>query len=80
MGHFHQSPPTIDGDPAFLFVSTFEPLLLVGLGLSAGAMIWMVFAQLIPDALEDASAGQVGIAVTLAFSALLAFQEFVLVF
>jgi hypothetical protein len=40
----------------------------------------MVFAQLIPDALEDASAGQVGIAVTLAFSALLAFQEFVLVF
>jgi len=66
--------------PAFLFVSAFEPFLPVGLGLAAGAMIWMVFAQLIPDALENASAGEVGIAVTLAFAALLAFQEFVLVF
>lgn len=53
---------------------------LVGLGLIvlANTMIWMVFAELIPDALEDASGPTVGIAVTLAFAALFAVQNFVL--
>ena len=41
----------------------------------------MVFADLIPDAYEGVASGtEIGIAVTLAFAALLAFQEFVLVF
>ncbi len=62
--------------PAFLFVLVFEPFLPVGLGLAAGAMIWMVFAELIPDALEEVSGATVGAAVTLAFAALFAFQHF----
>jgi zinc transporter ZupT len=74
-------PQPLMAVPAFLFVLIFEPWLPVGLGLAAGAMIWMVFAELIPDAYEGgASAAAIGIAVTLAFAALLAFQEFVLVF
>jgi zinc transporter ZupT len=64
--------------PAFLFVLVFEPLLPVGFGLAAGAMIWMVFAELIPDALEEGSGPAVGIAVTLAFAILYAVQNFIL--
>ncbi len=77
---FTSLPQPLMAVPAFLFVLLFEPFLPVGLGLAAGAMIWMVFAELIPDALEDAPGKAVGIAVVLAFAALLAFQEFVLNF
>ena len=36
--------------PAFFFVEVFRPLLPYGLGFAAGAMIWMVFSELVPDA------------------------------
>lgn len=75
---FTSLPQPLMAIPAFLFVLFFEPFLPVGLGLAAGAMIWMVFAELLKDALDDASGEAVGISVTLAFAALLAFQEFVL--
>lgn len=39
--------------PAFLFVLAFAPWLPVGFGLAAGAMLWMVFAELLPEA-QDA--------------------------
>ena len=78
---FTSLPQPLMAVPAFLFVLFFSPWLPVGLGLAAGAMIWMVFAELIPDAYEGGASGAaIGIAVTLAFAALLAFQEFVLVF
>jgi zinc transporter ZupT len=64
--------------PAYIFVTLFEPLLPIGLGLAAGAMIWTVFAELVPDALKHATSSSIGIAVALAMSALWAFQHFVL--
>lgn len=75
---FTSLPQPLMALPAYLFVLIFEPFLPVGLGLAAGAMIWMVFAELIPDALENASGAAVGTATTLAFAALFAFQNFVL--
>jgi len=60
--------------PAFLFVLAFQPWLPVGLGLAAGAMFWMVFAELIPEANDAASPEAVGIVVTLAFALMLAAQ------
>jgi ZIP family zinc transporter len=75
---FTSLPQPLMALPAFLFVLVFEPFLPVGLGLAAGAMIWMVFAELIPDALDTASGQTVGVAVTLAFAVLFAFQNFVL--
>ena len=75
---FTSLPQPIMAVPAYLLVLTFKPFLPFGFGLAAGAMIWMVFAELISDALKKASGPVVGAAATIAFAALLAFQHFVL--
>jgi zinc transporter ZupT len=72
---FTSLPQPLMAIPAFLFVMWFEPFLPVGLGLAAGAMIWMVFAELIPDALENASGNAVATTVTLAFLCMFGFQH-----
>jgi zinc transporter, ZIP family len=58
--------------PAFLFVLAFAPWLPVGLGLAAGAMLWMVFSELLPEASEHVENGMLGALVTAAFAAMLA--------
>jgi zinc transporter ZupT len=75
---FTSLPQPIMAAPAYLFVETFRPFLPVGLGLAAGAMIWMVFSELFPDALEDVESGSAATAVTLAFAAMMAVQMLLL--
>lgn len=77
-GIFSSLPQPLMAIPSYMFVETFEPLLPIGFGIAAGAMIWMVFAELIPEATEDAPGTDVGTAVTAAFIAMLAFQYLVL--
>lgn len=55
-------------------VETFRPALPVGLGIAAGAMIWMVVAELIPDALEVGERMPIAATVTMSVAAMTAFQ------
>jgi zinc transporter ZupT len=75
---FTSLPQPLMAVPAFLFVTAFEPMLPVGLGLAAGAMLWMIFADLVPEALETTPARAVGIAVVIAMMALWWFQHLAL--
>lgn len=75
---FTSLPQPLMAGPAFYFVEVFRPLLPVGLGLAAGAMIWMVFAELFPEAEEHVPSASAATGVTLAFSAMMAFQLLVL--
>ena len=71
---FSSLPQPLMAVPAFLFVTLFRPFLPFGLGLAAGAMLWMVFAELLPDAMEDISRPAAGAVTVLALAAMMAFQ------
>ncbi len=71
---FSSLPQPLIAVPAFLFVEIFEPFLPVGLGLAAGAMIWMSISEIIPEALEKAPKEEVATALTLSVAAMTIFQ------
>lgn len=75
---FTSLPQPLMAVPSYLFIEAFQPLLPMGFGLAAGAMIWLVFSELVPEANEHESSDNVAIAVTLAFAAMIAFQYLVL--
>jgi zinc transporter ZupT len=60
--------------PAFAFVKAFGALLPYGLGSAAGAMTWMVFAELLPEARREAPDHLVAVVVALSVLGMLAFQ------
>ncbi len=74
---FSSLPQPIMAVPAFLFVLAFKPFLAVGLGLAAGAMIWMVFSEMLPEAREEVPLSTVITMLGLAAAGMLAFQWFI---
>ena len=71
---FSSLPQPLMAVPAFILVSIFRPFLPFGLGIAAGAMLWMVFSELVPDSLADLDHHTVGIVVTISLAAMIAFQ------
>jgi zinc transporter ZupT len=60
--------------PAFLLVETFEPFLPLGLGFAAGAMLWLVVRELLPDALRETRPAVVALVAGASAAAMVAFQ------
>ena len=74
---FSSLPQPLLAVPAFVFVESFGALLPYGLGFAAGAMVWMVFAELLPDARKDAPDRLVAATLALCTLAMIAFQMLV---
>lgn len=61
--------------PAFLFVETVRPALPYSIGFAAGAMVFMVFQELLPDAYEDAPGAGIGLVTSATLVLMVLFQR-----
>ncbi len=62
--------------PSFLLVDTFRQVLPYGIGFAAGAMVFMVFEELLPEAYDRGGRPSVALTVTLTLFGMLVFQQY----
>ena len=68
-------PQPLMAVPAFIFVATFLPLLPVGLGFAAGAMLWVAFFELLTEAASDLPRRAVAATATISFASAYILQQ-----
>lgn len=73
---FSSLPQPLMAVPAYLFVETVKPGLPYGIGFAAGAMVFMVLLELLPDAYEEAPGPATGVITALALIAMVLFQQY----
>jgi zinc transporter ZupT len=71
---FSSLPQPAMAVPAFVFVEAFKPFLPYGLGFAAGAMVFMVFLELLPEAYQGASKSSIGLWVSTTLGLMILFQ------
>jgi zinc transporter ZupT len=69
-------PQPIMAVPAFLLVDAFRQVLPYGIGFAAGAMVFMVFEELLPEAYGQEQRAGVAVTVTITLVAMLVFQQY----
>jgi len=73
---FSSLPQPLMAVPAFLFVEAFRPVLPWGLGFAAGAMVLMVFLELLPEAYGSMGKTRVALWVSITLGAMILFQRY----
>jgi len=73
---FSSLPQPLLAVPAFLFVQAFTSALPYGLGFAAGAMMFMVFEELLPEAYGEAPRAAVAALASLFLVAMVVFQHY----
>jgi zinc transporter, ZIP family len=71
---FSSLPQPLIAPFAYLFVEAFKPVLPAGLGFAAGAMLWMVWSELVPEALADAPRRALALGGGISFAVMLGAQ------
>ncbi len=71
---FSSLPQPLLAVPAFIFVEQFQAVLPIGLGFAAGAMVWMVGRELLPEAFSQGPRRAVVLYAVASFALMLALQ------
>ena len=74
---FSSLPQPLVAVPAFLFVSAFQPLLPRGLGFAAGAMLWISFSELLPEAIQHLPSEYVATIATIGIASMVVWEHFI---